>query len=153
MIESTKKWVVQRPDSQLVQQLQRNLGISAIAAKILVARGCTSEGQASSLLKVDEQYFHDPYAMHGMEQAVERILQALEEGEKILVYGDYDGDGITSTTVMLNVLLDLGADVDLRMDMVQMKNCSDKHMKTVYNSLLLSIMGLVALSRFVWRRS
>ena len=50
MIESTKKWVVQRPDSQLVQQLQRNLGISAIAAKILVARGCTSEDQAASLL-------------------------------------------------------------------------------------------------------
>ena len=112
MIESTKKWVVQRPDSQLVQQLQESLGISAIAAKILVARGCTSEDQAASLLKVDERYFHDPYAMHGMEQAVERILQALEEGEKILVYGDYDGDGITSTTVMLNVLLDLGADVD-----------------------------------------
>ena len=112
MIESTKKWVVQRPDSQLVQQLQRNLGISSIAAKILVARGCTSEDEASSLLKIDGRYFHDPYAMHGMEQAVERILQALEEGEKILVYGDYDGDGITSTTVMLNVLLDLGADVD-----------------------------------------
>ena len=91
MIESTKKWVVQRPDSQLVQQLQESLGISAIAAKILVARGCTSEDQAASLLKVDERYFHDPYAMHGMEQAVERILQALEEGEKILVYGDYDG--------------------------------------------------------------
>lgn len=112
MIESTKKWIVQRPDEELVKQLQNNLGVSAIAAKILVARGCASEEQAASLLKTDEQHFHDPFAMHGMDEAVERIHRALEDGEKILVYGDYDSDGITSTTVMLNVLLDLGADVD-----------------------------------------
>ncbi|MFF5996878.1 single-stranded-DNA-specific exonuclease RecJ [Lysinibacillus sp. KU-BSD001] len=112
MIESAKKWIVQRPNAHVVQQLQKNLGISAIAAKILVARGCTSEEQAVSLLQTDERHFHDPFAMHGMEQAVARINQALEEGEKIVVYGDYDSDGITSTTVMLNVLLDLGADVD-----------------------------------------
>ena len=112
MIESTKKWIVQRPDQELVEQLQSKLGISAIAAKILVARGCTSEEQAASLLKTDDRHFHDPFAMDGMEQAVERINRALEDGEKILVYGDYDSDGITSTTVMLNVLLDLGADVD-----------------------------------------
>ncbi len=112
MIESTKKWIVQRPDQELVQALQNKLGISAIAAKILVARGCTTEEQAASLLKINEADFHDPFNMHGMEQAVERINRALEDGEKILVYGDYDSDGITSTTVMLNVLLDLGADVD-----------------------------------------
>ena len=112
MIESTKKWIVQRPDQELVEQLQSKLGISAIAAKILIARGCTSEEQAASLLKTDDRHFHDPFAMDGMEQAVERINKALEDGEKILVFGDYDSDGITSTTVMLNVLLDLGADVD-----------------------------------------
>lgn len=112
MIESVKKWIVQRPDQELVKQLQNKLGISAIAAKILVARGCSSEEQAASLLKINESDFHDPFMMHGMKQAVERINRALEEGEKILVYGDYDSDGITSTTVMMNVLLDLGADAD-----------------------------------------
>lgn len=111
MIESKKKWVVQRPNEQSVQQLQDELNISAIAAKILVARGCNSPESAKSILHMTEKAVHDPFQMHGMQEAVDRIEQALENGEKICVYGDYDADGITSTTVMLNVLLDLGADV------------------------------------------
>lgn len=112
MIKSAKKWIVQKPNETLVKRFQDNLSISTIAAKILVARGCESEEQAQKLLKIDEQQLHDPYLMHGMQEAVARIEQALDAGEKILVYGDYDADGITSTTVLLNTLLDLGADVD-----------------------------------------
>ncbi|MCH7322211.1 single-stranded-DNA-specific exonuclease RecJ [Solibacillus sp. MA9] len=112
MIQSQKLWTIQNPDEQLINQLTSQLNISTIAAKILIARGCETVEMAAPLLKVDESAYHDPFLMAGMEQAVARIEQALDSGEKILVYGDYDADGITSTTVLLNVLLDLGADVD-----------------------------------------
>lgn len=111
MIESKKKWYVQRPDQEIVQKLQDELKISAIAAKILVARGCETIEAANSILNMTDEAIHDPFTMHGMSEAVNRIEQALQNGEKICVYGDYDADGVTSTTVMMNVLLDLGADV------------------------------------------
>ncbi len=105
---------MERPDAQLVQALQNDLQISAIAAKILAARGCETSAAAESLLNMTEVNIHDPFLMHGMAEAVARIKQALENGEKILIYGDYDADGVTSTTVMFNVLLDLGADVSFK---------------------------------------
>ena len=114
MIQPKKRWQVERPDEQLVQQLQNDLQLSAIAAKILVARGCETSSQAESLLNMTETSVYDPFLMHGMAEAVARIEQALDNGEKILVYGDYDADGVTSTTVMLHVLLDLGADVSFK---------------------------------------
>ncbi|MGE7673927.1 single-stranded-DNA-specific exonuclease RecJ [Lysinibacillus sp. NPDC094403] len=114
MILSKKRWQVERPDAKLVQTLQNDLQLSAIAAKILAARGCETTADAESLLNMTEASIHDPFLMHGMAEAVARIEQALENGEKILVYGDYDADGVTSTTVMLNVLLDLGADVSFK---------------------------------------
>ena len=114
MIQPKKRWQVERPDEQLVQQLQNDLQLSAIAAKILVARGCETSAHAESLLNMTEISVYDPFLMHGMAEAVARIEQALDNGEKILVYGDYDADGVTSTTVMLHVLLDLGADVSFK---------------------------------------
>lgn len=112
MIESTKKWIVEQPNEENITKLQKELNISSIAAKILIARGYTSVQEAKSVLQMDESYLHSPYLLKGMKEAVERIEAALNNGEKILIYGDYDADGITSTTVMMNVLLDLGADVD-----------------------------------------
>lgn len=111
MIQSKKKWHIQKPDDQIVQTLTTGLGLSTMAAKILAARGFTSIEQATSWLHMDEQAIHDPFLMNGMDEAVFRIEQALDEGEKILVYGDYDADGVTSTKVLLDVLYDLGADV------------------------------------------
>lgn len=111
MIQSTKQWVVQTPNETLIQQLQTELQLSSIAAKILAARVKTVE-EAKKIIHMDDSNLHNPYLLSGMKEAVERIEQALNNGEKILVYGDYDADGITSTTVLLNVLLDLGADVD-----------------------------------------
>lgn len=90
MIKSKKRWQVERPDEQLVQQLQNDLQLSALAAKILVARGCETSAHAESLLNMTEATLHDPFLMHGMTEAVARIEQALDNGEKILVYGDYD---------------------------------------------------------------
>ena len=90
MIQSKKRWQVERPDEQLVQQLQNDLHLSAITAKILAARGCETSAHAESLLNMTETSVYDPFLMNGMAEAVARIEQALENGEKILVYGDYD---------------------------------------------------------------
>ncbi|MER1998637.1 MAG: single-stranded-DNA-specific exonuclease RecJ [Lysinibacillus sp.] len=112
MIKSNKQWVVHQPEEQLVKQFQQQLNISTIAAKVLVARGCETIEQAQKLLQTDESSLHDPFLLHGMQEAVDRIEEAIFEEQRILVYGDYDSDGITSTTIMMNVLLDLGATVD-----------------------------------------
>ena len=95
MIKSQKLWTIHEPNEQLVKQLSTELNISTIAAKILIARGCETVDQARPLLTIDTTHYHDPFLMAGMEEAVARIEAALENGEKILVYGDYDADGIT----------------------------------------------------------
>lgn len=102
---------MQRPNKRAVETLQDALRISPIAAKILVARGVETAEQAQQLLRMTDEALHDPFKLYGMQQAVERIERALQHGEKICVYGDYDADGITSTTVMMMTLLELGADV------------------------------------------
>lgn len=63
------------------------------------------------LFNLDERSFHDPYLLHDMQKSVDRIMRAIEKKEKILVYGDYDVDGITSTFIVFKVLEDLGANV------------------------------------------
>lgn len=85
-----KVWSIERQDKALVQTLQDELKVSAIAAKILAARGFTSAPQAKTFLQMDESIVHDPFLMQGMEEAVARIHQALEEDEHIRIYGDYD---------------------------------------------------------------
>ncbi|MEE1133078.1 MAG: single-stranded-DNA-specific exonuclease RecJ [Caryophanon sp.] len=114
MIQSKKQWQINTLDEAVVATLQNGLGLSTMAAKILAARGFTTVEAAKAWLHMDDSAMHDPFLLHGMDDAVFRIEQALEEGEKIMVYGDYDCDGATSTAVMLNVLYDLGADVTFK---------------------------------------
>lgn len=112
MILSKKKWEVFQPDNQKIAALQQQFSISSVAAKILIAKGYEDVEKAQSIVKTSSKQLHDPFLMSGMAEAVERIEEAVFNEEKILVYGDYDSDGITSTTIMMNVLLDLGADVN-----------------------------------------
>ncbi|MFE6167679.1 single-stranded-DNA-specific exonuclease RecJ [Viridibacillus arvi] len=112
MVMTTKRWRIERPDEMLVKTFQKELGIPAISAKILAARGFDTIESARAFLNIDHQSTNDPFLMHGMQQAVDRIHQAINNDEKILVYGDYDADGITSTAVMMTVLRDLGANVE-----------------------------------------
>ncbi|MFJ8262283.1 single-stranded-DNA-specific exonuclease RecJ [Rummeliibacillus sp. NPDC094406] len=111
MTATEKRWRINRPDEQLVKELQDGLKISSITAKILVARGFNTVEAARDFLTIDENAIHDPFELHGMKEAVELINKTIQDKEKILVYGDYDADGITSTTVMKTVLQDLGADI------------------------------------------
>lgn len=113
MIESKFKWQIhQDTDSQKVDELSDALQIEPLIASILIQRGIDTPAAAKKFLTPSAKDFHNPYLMHDMEKGVMRIRQAVENGEQVTVYGDYDADGITSTTIMYEVLNDLGANVD-----------------------------------------
>lgn len=107
-----KRWIIENPDESKVNQLMDELNINTISAKILVARGFSEVEEARAFLQVDESSVHDPFLLNGMSEAVARINNAIEQNEQILIYGDYDADGITSTTVLKHALIELGANVD-----------------------------------------
>ncbi|AFR99886.1 single-stranded-DNA-specific exonuclease RecJ [Lentilactobacillus buchneri] len=113
MIDSKYKWQLDQPaDSSVVDKLAKDANIDPFMAKTLIQRGITSADAVEDFLNPSVSAFHDPFLMHDMHKGIERIQQAVENGEHITVYGDYDADGITSTTVMYETLSDLGADVD-----------------------------------------
>jgi len=105
-----KKWTVERPNQEVVERLTTELEIPSVHAKILASRGIIDPVEAKAFLHMDDSAMHDPYLMHDMEKAVELIHNAITEDKKIAVYGDYDADGVTSTSVLMTVLEQLGAD-------------------------------------------
>ncbi|MGE6367569.1 single-stranded DNA-binding protein [Planococcus kocurii] len=90
MIESRKRWRLTTPDEQTVQEIQKELNLSSVLAKILVTRGLNTADAARTFMQTDATCMHDPYLMKDMDLAVERIRQAIDNQEKIVVYGDYD---------------------------------------------------------------
>ncbi|MBQ2246694.1 MAG: single-stranded-DNA-specific exonuclease RecJ, partial [Selenomonadales bacterium] len=106
-----KRWNFFEADEETVDSLAAALQVPSYIAKILVNRGITTVDDAKRFLTQDESYGVSPFLMKGIDKAVERIQTAIENGEKIVVYGDYDVDGITATSLMMRVLKELGADV------------------------------------------
>ena len=102
---------MERPDDQIVQHLQKELNLSAVSAKLLASRGFFDVDKTKAFLHMDESSMHDPFLLHDMDKAVARIKQAIAKEEMILVYGDYDADGVTSTSVMMSALQQLDANV------------------------------------------
>ena len=111
MIESKKRWQLTAPDEEAVKDIQQALSLSSVLAKILVTRGIHTADEARAFMATDVSAIHNPFLMKDMDIAVERIRRAIDSQEKILIYGDYDADGVSSTAVMMTVLQDLGADV------------------------------------------
>jgi single-stranded-DNA-specific exonuclease len=106
---SGKRWIVRQHDEERASGLARSLGVSPIVAQLLIARGHETLESAGRFLHPSHDQLHDPTLMLGMQVAVKRILRAIEAGEKILVYGDYDVDGTTGTVVLRRALSLLGA--------------------------------------------
>jgi len=96
-------------DAHLARSLARSLGLDEVAAGLLVARGYGDAGEAAKLLNPSFDQLHDPSLMLGMTDSVARVLRAVDAGERILVYGDYDVDGTTGTVVLRRALSLLGA--------------------------------------------
>ncbi len=105
-----KKWVVSPCDRDAAATIAENCGVEPFAAFLLCARGMTDEFEIESFL-FDTDLI-DPYTLPDMEKAVERVNQALENGERITVFGDFDCDGVTSTALLYLYLSSRGANVD-----------------------------------------
>src|SRR5947209_2524497 len=106
---SVKRWIVREVDARVAEELARVAGVSPVIASLLVSRGCRDIDAAQKFLRPSHDQLHDPYLMLGMREAVARLLRAINAGEKILVYGDYDVDGTTGTVVLRRALNLLGA--------------------------------------------
>ena len=107
-----KKWIVRKSDAATVRTIAQALGVSELTAKILYHRGIRDVVSAKNFLEPETAPFNDPFAMKGMTAAVERIVKAIDAGEKICVYGDYDVDGMSATSILVRALKKFGAVVE-----------------------------------------
>ncbi|MBF0378927.1 MAG: single-stranded-DNA-specific exonuclease RecJ [Desulfamplus sp.] len=105
------KWRLLNPDPEKTQKISRIVGCNQIVAKILVNRGITTPEEAFTFLNPSFQHLTDPFALKDMKKAVERIYTAICNKEKILIFGDFDADGITATVILNEFLNYVEADV------------------------------------------
>jgi single-stranded-DNA-specific exonuclease len=107
-----KKWELAAPITAAFEK--EHPEFDSIVLQLLHNRNLTEKEDIQRFLYPDfEQHLHDPFIFVEMEKAVDRIIGAIERGEKILIYGDYDADGVSSSTLMVSSLRMLGADVDV----------------------------------------
>lgn len=107
---SLKKWIVAQADKDKASEISEKLNIDPFIAFLLVSRGVDNELTASNFLSSSCE-ITSPFSLKDMDKAVERINYALENNEKICIYGDYDCDGVTSTALLFSFFESLGADV------------------------------------------
>ena len=99
------RWLLNKPvDNQQVAEIAKVLNIDEHLATLLVQRGITNYEEAKTFFRPSLSQLHDPFLMKDMDKAVERILRAINEGEKVLVYGDYDVDGTTAVALVYTYL-------------------------------------------------
>ena len=110
---SPPQWVLaEMPDRELVDRLVEETSLPASIIRILANRGLTAPETIDRFLNPSLSELKDPFLMAGMEAGIERVIEALYKNERILIYGDYDVDGITATSLLYLVLNKLGANVD-----------------------------------------
>ena len=100
---SSKKWRFRNSDFESSLALASELGISLLAAQLLINRGIQTAADAHTYLYPTFDALHPPFKLANMDKAIERIHKAIARGEKICIYGDYDTDGTTATALLLNV--------------------------------------------------
>lgn len=106
-----KKWLVNRTNPEYVDYLSRAASVSPTFAQVLISRGLKTPGQIDTFLSPDTERLSDPFDLPGMREATERIIHANRQGERVLVHGDYDADGVSATAVLTEGLRRLGLDV------------------------------------------
>ena len=108
------KWNKKDVGRDLVREITGRYGCDALTASILARRNIIEGSDLLFYLEDDLRYLHNPFLFKNMEDAVDRIIDAKDEGEKVLIFGDRDVDGITSTTILYQALTDLKMDVSWR---------------------------------------
>jgi single-stranded-DNA-specific exonuclease len=107
-----KKWCLDEPSTEIVSLLENGLQLPTAVAVLLANRGVTSVESARDFIEADFARLHDPFLMTGMRQAVDRVIQALEQKEAITVFCDYDVDGVTSAAFLTHFFRDLNHPVE-----------------------------------------
>ena len=106
-----KKWEYNEVDENNVLEISKRYGVSELLATILVSRNIVEDEKIKVFLEPSRNDFYDPFLMPDMEIAVDRIIKAMKGREKIVIYGDYDVDGITSIAVLKQFLEDRGMNI------------------------------------------
>ena len=106
-----KKWEIYNVDEESVDNLSNKYHINKLLATILNNRGIVTEEKIRLFLNPTRNDFHNPFLIKDMEKAVDRIIKAIENKERITIYGDYDVDGITSITVLKSFLQERGLEI------------------------------------------
>lgn len=104
-----KRWNIEKTDEKLLSEILMRTDLNSLCGEILSARNLKSLDEVEDFFR--ETQLEDPYALIDMDKAVELIMNAVEEGELICIYGDYDCDGVTSTVVLYSYLENIGASV------------------------------------------
>jgi single-stranded-DNA-specific exonuclease len=100
-----KRWVLkEQGDADLIASLSKELNVSFHIANLLAQRGVTDFDSARDFFRPELSQLHDPFEMKDMDIAIERINRAIRDGEKILVYGDYDVDGTSAVALVYSFL-------------------------------------------------
>ena len=107
-----KKWEIINQDKKKIEEFSNNYNINKLLATILINRGIKTNDEIRLFLNPNRNDFYDPFLITDMEIAVNRIIKAIDNKEKITIYGDYDVDGITSITVLKSYLKDRGIEVN-----------------------------------------
>lgn len=105
-----KRWKIRKHDADAVNLLAAKLGVKPLIAALLIVRGHDTAEKALAFLNPSLEHLHDPLLLKGMREAVDRIQKAIDEREKIMIWGDYDVDGTTGTYLLRRMLSLLGSD-------------------------------------------
>ncbi len=110
-----KKWKIKPFSEEETEKLVKEVGLHPIVCQIFINRGLSTPKAIKGFLKPDLKELHNPMILKGMSTTVERISYAIEKGEKILIFGDYDVDGITASAVLSEFLESYGGRVAVRL--------------------------------------
>jgi single-stranded-DNA-specific exonuclease len=136
-------WEKKDVPAELVREIAKKFDCDLLVASILARRGITAGEAIQYFLEDDLRYLRNPFELPAMDDAVDRILAALDEGEKVLVFGDRDVDGITSTTLIVGLLMDLGMDVTWRVptgdDAYGLSIAAVEEFAANYGSLIITV--------------
>ncbi|AYF99710.1 single-stranded-DNA-specific exonuclease RecJ [Lactococcus allomyrinae] len=114
MIQSKYTWkITETVLPEEFKKLTKKYKLDELTSNILYSRGIRDADTIENFLRPSLEELHDPFLLHDMKKATDRILSAVENGENILIYGDYDADGMTASSVMKTALDELGAEVQV----------------------------------------
>jgi len=105
-------WTIEEnTEQQAIEQLSKELNVDKVISSMLIKRGIKTFNQAKDFFRPNIEQLHDPFLMKDMNKAVNRILQAIENKESIMIFGDYDVDGTSSVALLSSFLNDIGANI------------------------------------------